>query len=443
MKTNSIILFLVAIILSFFFILNNGCKKEDEEEIINERPNIEIILVSTEYTWGESIFIKVEGEDPDGNLKYAKLFIDDIKLFSSSSLPFTYSLETNNLTTSEQHKIRVYAMDEMDLEGYDYESFNLLSVEPEVSISEIKNITDTSTTCVINISYGSEPIESLRLNYGLHIKSSGELSYYHSKSIETSRDINTYEIDVELVPNCKWYFQANIKMVGFEVIQSKIDSIKTLYYNKGEGTFTDTRDGKQYRWVKIGNQTWMAENLAYIPEVGPPDSDVGICVYDYWGTSTYEAKNTDAYKEFGCLYNYRFINQLAPSGWHIPTSEEIHDEFLVYIENTTEKFARIIPLDESDAIKQYSNYCNNYSWINNYAEYVNIFNFSAKPSGSALHWSNSVWGSMGYHWQCGSTSFWYSDRHFGVTENSIFYNGDVKNDDGYSYRFHAIRCIKD
>jgi CubicO group peptidase (beta-lactamase class C family) len=84
----------------------------------------------------------------------------------------------------------------------------------------------------------------------------------------------------------------------------------------------DARDNHLYKTIKIGDQTWMAKNLAYIPFVCKPDSLGGIWVYNYLGNNTAEAKKTQEYKKYGCLYDYKTAQCVCPYGWHLPTDEE-------------------------------------------------------------------------------------------------------------------------
>jgi serine-type D-Ala-D-Ala carboxypeptidase/endopeptidase len=91
-------------------------------------------------------------------------------------------------------------------------------------------------------------------------------------------------------------------------------------YFKNE--FIDKRDNHIYKTVKIGNQIWTAENLAYIPYVCHPDSQGGIWVYNYFGTDTAEAKKVKEYRQYGCLYNFETSQKVCPAGWHLPSDEE-------------------------------------------------------------------------------------------------------------------------
>ncbi len=94
-------------------------------------------------------------------------------------------------------------------------------------------------------------------------------------------------------------------------------------------------DGNNYPIVKIGNQTWMAENLrTTLYNDGTPITLIEN--QDTWSSSESEAgaycwyDNNIGYRTtYGALYNgYAAMSQkLAPQGWHIPTKEDFEELF--------------------------------------------------------------------------------------------------------------------
>jgi len=92
------------------------------------------------------------------------------------------------------------------------------------------------------------------------------------------------------------------------------------------GTFTDSRDGRTYKTIKIGTQTWMAENLAWLPSVRPSktssEKENFYYVYGYEGTNVSAAKSTTNYTTYGVLYNWAGSLAACPLGWHLPNEEE-------------------------------------------------------------------------------------------------------------------------
>ena len=77
---------------------------------------------------------------------------------------------------------------------------------------------------------------------------------------------------------------------------------------KGEfGFFQDSRDNAYYKTVKIGNQTWMTQNLNYDTK-----DDDSFCYENV-------ASNCVTY---GRMYSWSAANEACPDGWHLPDDSE-------------------------------------------------------------------------------------------------------------------------
>jgi uncharacterized protein (TIGR02145 family) len=98
------------------------------------------------------------------------------------------------------------------------------------------------------------------------------------------------------------------KKSGFKIsiIFFIVTGICSLSYSQEAGSFTDARDGKVYKTVKIDDQVWMGENLAF-------KAENGCMVYD-------DIK--DYVKTHGYLYSWKAATKACPTGWRLPSMQD-------------------------------------------------------------------------------------------------------------------------
>nr|WP_321355556.1 fibrobacter succinogenes major paralogous domain-containing protein [uncultured Draconibacterium sp.] len=136
----------------------------------------------------------------------------------------------------------------------------------------------------------------------------------------------------------KFLFFLAIVLLAFSCSKDETETPEQDF-SGDSGTFTDTRDNHTYKWVRIGNQIWMAENLKatnYQNGDAIPDITDNVA-WDELSSGAYcnFSNNENNVNKYGLLYNWFAVNDnrnIAPKGWHVASDEE-WTELINYVSN--------------------------------------------------------------------------------------------------------------
>ena len=210
------------------------------------------------------------------------------------------------------------------------------------------------------------------------------------------------------------------------------------------GTMTDERDGKTYKTVTIGTQTWMAENLNYA-YIGIPYNYSG---YTFDSTSWCYGDNPANCTKYGRLYTWAAamdsvgtwstnskgcgygttcsptypVRGICPEGWHLPTKAEFETLFTAVGGSST----------AGKMLKSTSGWNSSGNGTDAYA-------FSALPAGRRNYDGDFNYeGDRAYFW---SSTEGDSSGAYGMCLD--YYSDSAGLGNYYKYYEFSVRCLKD
>jgi len=283
----------------------------------------------------------------------------------------------------------------------------------------------------IGIVWGASPNPDINNNDGIYTSTSWSGG---PSPIEFVFEIPVTSLDPETTYYVRAYGRNN-NGAGY----GEEKSFTTLAFSQivQTGTFTDTRDNTVYNTTTINGQTWMAENLTYLPEVCAYDASCGYWVYDYTGTDVATAKANPNYTTYGVLYNWEMAKASCPTGWHLPTHEEwaiLEMNLGMNFDDATYEDYQDRGTNEGNKIKE----TGTEHWIDDSGA-TNESEFTALPGGWRYSGGFQNLGVFGYFWS--SDQFWPGGvplRYLASSSELIYLIRAADPNSGYS-----VRCVQD
>lgn len=213
----------------------------------------------------------------------------------------------------------------------------------------------------------------------------------------------TLEIDKMPQNDVFGYILGGIITQMCESAQAKYGEAKA---KANSGNFTDSRDNKNYRTIKIGSQIWMAENL----NINVKNS---VC---------YNNEESNCQK-YGRLYYWETAKTACPSGWHLPSKDEWD---ILSKDDTGDKHLKTTN-----------------GWNEN-GNGLDTYGFAAVPGGDS--------NSDGIFFDVGKASNWWSSSEYNDGWNVLPYGRHIYYNNNYGKRWdihnkksalYSVRCLKD
>jgi uncharacterized protein (TIGR02145 family) len=276
-------------------------------------------------------------------------------------------------------------------------------------------------------------------------------------------------VNNELVGTCgdRYYNPENERCLNGEIQNGAEITFPSSGSGGGGNTFTDVRDGKPYKWVKIGSQTWMAENLNYAVEGSKCYGEGGqVVVYMYYDeegkNSTYttttlsNAEIQANCNKYGRLYDWVTAMALpsncnssscasqirakhmgiCPSGWHIPSYAEL---------GALMQFADPSCSLTGDGCENAGRLLKSTSGWNDYngnsGNGTDAYGFAALPGGISYS-DDGYFSNVGYEsrWWSAPEEEDYPSKAWGWRMNRSAY---MERDPDGKWALYSVRCVKD
>lgn len=230
------------------------------------------------------------------------------------------------------------------------------------------------------------------------------------------------------------------------------------------GIMTDSRDGQNYPWVKIGTQIWMARNLNYSghDENGNRTYTQGWC---YGASLADSSDHVDASTcaEYGRLYRWETAMQLGsecrttycgtqienphrgicPQGWHVPTPAEYTqlDSFVRADQQDTLGIpfaARFLKASATDS---------NAVWNAAPFQSSDPYGFAAQPAGQRIQGANPPYSGLGHQLNLWTTEETSAEDEDDVSGGAITYSiqsiAALPQQAGKQDYAVSLRCLRD